>query len=122
MTNRLFIAEKPSLGKAIAAELGIVKQGDGFIECRNNAIVTWCFGHMLELKSPDAYLPSDVPITKKGQKMWRDEDLPIIPNNWQVQVKADAKKQLKIIGGLLKDAKTVINAGDPDTDQSAFNR
>lgn len=44
---RLFIAEKPSVAKAIAGELGATGKGDGFIECGTDK-VTWCFGHMLE--------------------------------------------------------------------------
>lgn len=62
---RLFIAEKPSVAKAIVAELGCVTRGDGFITCKDGSVVTWCFGHLLEQAEPDAYLPDDVPRTKK---------------------------------------------------------
>ena len=51
---RLFIAEKPSLGKAIAAELGVTQTCQGYIICGNDA-VTWCFGHLLEQYDPDDY-------------------------------------------------------------------
>ena len=44
---RLFIAEKPSVAKAIVAELGCVTRGDGFITCKDGSVVTWCFGHLL---------------------------------------------------------------------------
>lgn len=74
---RLFIAEKPSVAKAIVAELGCVTRGDGFITCKDGSVVTWCFGHLLEQAEPDAYLPDDVPRTKKGSKVWRFEDLRI---------------------------------------------
>ena len=47
MIQRLFIAEKPSLGKAIAVELGVTQTCQGYIVCGNDA-VTWCFGHLLE--------------------------------------------------------------------------
>ena len=53
---RLFIAEKPSVAKAIAAELGETDRGDGFIQCGTDKI-TWCFGHMLEQAEPDDYTP-----------------------------------------------------------------
>ena len=53
---RLFIAEKPSVAKAIAGELGATGKGDGFIECGTDK-VTWCFGHMLEQADPDEYTP-----------------------------------------------------------------
>lgn len=53
---RLFIAEKPSVAKAIVAELGCVTRGDGFITCKDGSVVTWCFGHLLEQAEPDAYL------------------------------------------------------------------
>ena len=42
---RLFIAEKPSLGRAIADVLPKPHQrGDGFIKCGNDDVVTWCVG------------------------------------------------------------------------------
>lgn len=112
---RLFIAEKPSVAKAIVAELGCVTRGDGFITCKDGSVVTWCFGHLLEQAEPDAYLPDDVPRTKKGSKVWRFEDLPIYPKNWKLLPKNDkgVKKQLATIGKLLKKASLVVHAGDP---------
>lgn len=113
---RLFIAEKPSVAKAIVAELGCVTRGDGFITCKDGSVVTWCFGHLLEQAEPDAYLPDDVPRTKKGSKVWRFEDLPIYPKNWKLLPKNDkgVKKQLATIGKLLKKASLVVHDGDPD--------
>jgi DNA topoisomerase-3 len=111
---RLFIAEKPSVAKAIAGELGVTGKGDGFIECGQDKI-TWCFGHMLEQAGPDEYTSSDVPCSPTtGKKLWRVEDLPIIPTTWIMQPRDDAKKQLAVIGKLLKTATDVVNAGDPD--------
>lgn len=53
---RLFIAEKPSLARAIADVLPKPhRKGDGFIECGNGQVVTWCIGHLLEQAQPDAY-------------------------------------------------------------------
>ena len=113
---KLFIAEKPSVAKAIAAELGVSGRGDGFINCRNDVVVTWCFGHLLEQAEPDAYLPDDIPKTKKGRKIWRMQDLPIFPQHWLMEAKSErgAKKQLSVIGKWLKSAATGGNAGDPD--------
>lgn len=110
---RLFIAEKPSVAKAIAAELGTTGKGDGYIECGSDK-VTWCFGHMLEQADPDEYTPDDVPRGQSGRKVWRVEELPIIPDTWILKPKDDAKKQLNIIGKLLKESGEVVNAGDPD--------
>ena len=78
--------------------------------------MTWCFGHLLEQAEPDAYLPDDVPLTKKGAKIWRFEDLPIFPKTWKLLPKGDkgVKKQLATIGKLLKKADLVVHAGDPD--------
>lgn len=112
--TRLFIAEKPSVAKVIAAELGITKSAKDHLCCKDGSIVTWCFGHLLEQASPDAYLPDDIPTTKKGSKIWRFEDLPIFPTKWKLLPKKDTKSQLLAIGKLLKSAKTVVNAGDPD--------
>ena len=113
--GRLFIAEKPSVAKALAAELGRASRSDGYLSCGND-IITWCFGHMLELALPDEYTTDDAPRTAAGKKRWRVEDLPIIPVKWKSHPKPDARKQLKIIGGLLKrsDLTEVVHAGDPD--------
>ncbi|PWD11416.1 hypothetical protein C4869_13650 [Salmonella enterica subsp. enterica serovar Anatum] len=52
---RLFIAEKPSLGRAIADVLPKPhRKGDGFIEGGNGQVVTWCIGHLLEQARPGA--------------------------------------------------------------------
>ena len=111
---RLFIAEKPSVAKAIAAELNITGRGEGYIDCGASR-VTWCFGHMLEQAEPDAYLSEDVPTSAvTGKKLWRAEDLPIIPKEWQLRPRADAKAQLAVIGRLLKGASEIVHAGDPD--------
>lgn len=96
---KLFIAEKPSVAKAIAAELGVTGKGDGYIECGGDK-VTWCFGHMLEQAGPDEYTPDDVPTNDKGRKIWRVDELPIIPDEWILRPKDDAKKQVRVIGGL----------------------
>lgn len=113
---QLFIAEKPSLAKAIYTELGVIKRGDGFVECKGDNVVTWCFGHLLEQAEPDAYLPESVPKTKKGKKVWRMQDLPIFPSDWIVDVKNDkgVKKQFATIKKLLSRCTGVVNAGDPD--------
>lgn len=110
---RLFIAEKPSVAKAIAAELGITGKAEGFIECGQDK-VTWCFGHMLEHAGPDEYTPGTVPRTPSGKKIWRVDELPIIPATWIVRPKDDAKHQLNAIGRLLKNVSEVVHAGDPD--------
>lgn len=114
---RLFIAEKPSLAKAIAANLGSRSGGgDGFIEVGND-VVTWCFGHMLENEPPESY--------DSKWKSWDVRSLPIIVRDWKMRPKTKTekgvtkvdpwvKKQLKTIEDLLKKAKVVVNAGDPD--------
>ena len=111
---RLFIAEKPSVAKAIAAELGITETHKSHLICGGD-VVTWCFGHMLELAEPDDYTPADVP-SRNGKKIWRVDELPIIPanDNWILKPKPDAEFQLKQIGKFIKQANTVVNAGDPD--------
>lgn len=52
--NKLVIAEKPSVGKAIAAVLGATGREDGCFT-GNGYIVSWCFGHLAELASADFY-------------------------------------------------------------------
>ncbi len=104
---RLFIAEKPSLGRAIAENLGTQEAKDGYISCNNGKdIVTWCFGHILELDMPDQY-------DSKYEK-WRLGDLPIFPSVWKKSVSKDATKQFKVIKDLIGRADYIVNAGDPD--------
>ena len=111
----LYIAEKPSLGKAIAAQLPGPRQASRtHIECGSHVTVTWAFGHLYEQAEPDAYLPDSVPKNGKGKKRWRLEDLPIIPQAWQKIPKGEAREQLAAIRALLKTAAEVVNAGDPD--------
>ncbi|WP_289020879.1 DNA topoisomerase 3 [uncultured Desulfobacter sp.] len=102
---RLFIAEKPSLGRAIAHGLGGGQSIHGCIECGQD-IVTWCFGHLLEMDKPESY--------DEKYKVWKKEDLPILPNFFNASVRKESAAQLKIIGKLLQDAERVVNAGDPD--------
>jgi len=104
---KLFIAEKPSLARAIAAGIGTGKSADGYISLNGgNEVVTWCFGHILEQLNPSEY-------DEKYQK-WRMEDLPIVPSHWKLKVKSDAAKQFKIVRDLISKATTIVNAGDPD--------
>ena len=104
---RLFIAEKPSLGRAIADVLPKPhRKGDGFIECGNGQVVTWCIGHLLEQAQPDVY--------DSRYARWNLTDLPIVPEKWQLQPKPSVTKQLNVIKRLLGEAEEVIHAGDPD--------
>ncbi|MGO3345306.1 MAG: DNA topoisomerase III [Marinomonas sp.] len=103
----LYIAEKPSLARAIAAALPTPqKKEDGCIWLPNGDCVSWCIGHLLEQAEPHHYNPAF--------KSWNLEHLPIIPNEWQWQEKAATKKQLSILKKLIKKASTLVNAGDPD--------
>lgn len=104
---RLFIAEKPSLGCAIAENIGHGIKKDGYISLNNGKdIVTWCFGHILTQLSPDEY--------DEKYKSWNINDLPIIPSTWKLKVKKDSSKQFKIIKNLVEAADMIVNAGDPD--------
>lgn len=104
---RLFVAEKPSLAKAIANALPKPqKRGDGYIECGDNNVVTWCVGHLLSQAEPDAYDPR--------YQRWNLHDLPIIPNQWQFIPRKGVEKQLKTVVKLIHQAQIIVHAGDPD--------
>jgi len=103
----LYIAEKPSLGRAIAEALpGSRQKGEGFIRCGSDAVVSWCIGHLLEQAEPDVY--------DAAFKQWRPEHLPIIPDQWQLQPKSNTRKQLTVLRKLIKEADQLVHAGDPD--------
>lgn len=103
--SRLVIAEKPSVGKSIAAVLGANKRQDGFCE-GNGYIVSWCVGFLSELSEPEAYNPD--------YGKWRYEDLPIEPEHWQHTVMRDKKKQLDLLKKLAdrSDVTEIVNACD----------
>ena len=104
---RLFIAEKPSLGRAIADVLPKPhRKGDGYIECGNGQVVTWCIGHLLEQAQPDVY--------DSRYARWSLADLPIVPEKWQLQPRASVTKQINVIKRLLGEASEIVHAGDPD--------
>ncbi len=103
----LYIAEKPSLGRAIADALPRPHQrGDGFIKSSNGDCVSWCIGHLLEQAEPHLY--------DAKYKSWRVEHLPIVPSKWKLTPKPDTKKQLAVLRKLVAEASTLIHAGDPD--------
>lgn len=104
---RLFIAEKPSLARAIADVLPKPhRRGDGFIACGADHMVTWCVGHLLEQAQPDSY--------NSRYARWSLADLPIVPEKWQLQPRPSVAKQLNVIKKLLTQATEIIHAGDPD--------
>lgn len=104
-TQTLIITEKPSVARAIAAALGANARGDGCIH-GNNLIVSWCYGHLIELATPAVY------DEKLGK--WRREDLPILPDPWKTIVMRDKRAQFEVLCGLMKrgDVVEVVNACD----------
>lgn len=104
---RLFIAEKPSLARAIADVLPKPHQkGNGFIKASNGDIVSWCIGHLLEQATPEAY--------DQRYKKWTIADLPIVPEKWILTPKSSTEKQFTILVDLIKSAGQIVHAGDPD--------
>jgi DNA topoisomerase III len=104
---RLFIAEKPSLARAIADVLPKPHQkGNGFIKASNGDIVSWCIGHLLEQATPEIYDPK--------YKKWVMSDLPIVPEKWILMPKDNTKKQFNILVDLINSADQIVHAGDPD--------
>lgn len=103
----LYIAEKPSLARAIADALPKPHQKmEGHIIVGNGDVVSWCIGHLLEQAEPEDY--------DANYKKWQLQHLPIVPENWQLKAKANTKKQLGIVKKLIKQASCIIHAGDPD--------
>lgn len=103
----LYIAEKPSLGRAIADVLPKPhRKEEGCIYTADGNVVSWCIGHLLEQAEPHQYDPRF--------KQWRQEDLPIIPQQWQWQPKPKTRKQLSLLKKLIKSADQLVHAGDPD--------
>ena len=90
----LVIAEKPSVAQSIAAVLGATQRKDGYLE-GNEYLVSWCVGHLVELAQPESY--------EEAWKKWSYKSLPIIPQEWQHEVKSDTKAQYQILKKLMHD-------------------
>ena len=90
----LVIAEKPSVAQSIAAVLGATQRKDGYLE-GNDYLVSWCVGHLVELVQPERY--------EEAWKKWSYDNLPIIPQEWQHEVKSDTKAQYQILKKLMHD-------------------
>ena len=106
------IAEKPSVAKDIARIIGATQRNDGYLS-GNGYMVTWAFGHLIQLAMPEAY----------GVANFRRESLPIIPADFQLiprQVKTEkgykadpgVLKQLKVIKEVLDQCDRIIVATD----------
>ena len=96
------IAEKPSVAKDIARIIGATQRNDGYLS-GNGYIVTWAFGHLIQLAMPEAY----------GVANFRRESLPIIPADFRLiprQVKAE--KGYKADPGVLKQLKVIKEVFD----------
>lgn len=115
MTKQLFICEKPSQARDIAKILGCNHRQEGYLLNQDNSVlVSWCFGHLLELEGPSYYC--------KNIKPWRMDVLPIIPEEWKLAVKPASKKQFAILKKLLKETQTVVIATDADREGESIAR
>lgn len=100
MSKSLYIAEKPSVAREFANALKVSgRANDGYIESEN-AVVTWCVGHLVTMSYPEAY---DIKY-----KRWSLQTLPFLPKEFKYQVIENVEKQFKIVSGLL-------NRDDVDT-------
>ncbi len=93
MGKNLFIAEKPSVAQEFARALKLnARKQDGYMESED-AIVTWCVGHLVTMSYPEAY--------NEKYKRWSLETLPFLPKEWKYEVIDGVKKQYTIVSGLL---------------------
>lgn len=118
MSKRLIIAEKPSLGRAIANALNVKKftgeKSNGYYE-NDKYIITWCFGHLFKLKDIGDY-------EGLNNISWEDIALPFLPNPFELKYNPGRneeegegiKKQVEIIKELVfkEDIEEVVHCGD----------
>ena len=89
----VYIAEKPSVAQEFAKALQIKAQRrDGYLESEN-AIVTWCVGHLVTMSYPEVYDPA--------LKRWTLDTLPFLPKEWKYEVIQSVSKQFNIVKDLL---------------------
>ena len=106
MGKSLFIAEKPSVALEFARVLGVSgERKDGYLES-DDAVVTWCVGHLITMSYPEQYDPA--------LKRWTMETLPFIPKTWKYEVIEGVKKQYKVVSSLLgrKDVERIYVCTD----------
>lgn len=106
MGKSLYIAEKPSVAKEFAKALKYnMKNRDGYLESEE-AVVTWCVGHLVTMSYPEAY--------DEKYKKWSLETIPFIPEEFKYEVIDSAKKQFGIVSGLLnrEDVETIYVCTD----------
>ena len=84
---QLVVTEKPSVAQAISHVIGAKERKDGYME-GNGFLVSWCVGHLVELAQPEMY--------SEAWKKWSYESLPMIPEQWQHEVKKETATQYKI--------------------------
>lgn len=106
MGKSLYIAEKPSVAQEFARALKLsTRRKDGYLE-GEEAVVTWCVGHLVTMSYPEAYDPS--------LKRWSLETLPFIPEKFRYEVIPAVKKQYEIVASLLnrEDVDTIYVCTD----------
>lgn len=96
---RLVLAEKPSVAKNIADALKVKTKKDGYYE-GNNYIITWAFGHLVQLYDAKDY---DSKMTS-----WKMDNFPFIPTSFKCKVKSDPKYRQQSDRGAQKQLKTII--------------
>lgn len=93
MGKSVYIAEKPSVAQEFAKALKLnTKRKDGYLESEE-AIVTWCVGHLVTMSYPEVY--------DERMKRWRLETLPFLPKEFLYEVIPAVEKQFKIVKGIL---------------------
>ena len=96
MGKYLYIAEKPSVAQEFAKALKCnFKKKDGYMEAED-AVVTWCVGHLVTMSYPEVYDPA--------LKRWTLETLPFLPQEFKYEVIPSVSKQFNIVKGLLNRA------------------
>ncbi len=110
---RLFLCEKPSQGKDIGRILGATQRGEGCLS-GSGSTVTWCIGHLVEAAAPEVY--------DAALKRWSLEQLPIIPQQWRVEVKPKTTTQFKVVKALLAKATHLVIATDADREGELIAR
>ncbi len=106
MGKSLFIAEKPSVAKEFAKALKFnMTSKDGFMES-NEAIVTWCVGHLITMSYPEVY--------DEKYRRWSLNTIPFVPEEYKYEVIGSVKKQFEIVKGLLnrEDVSTIYVCTD----------
>ncbi|MCD4779428.1 MAG: DNA topoisomerase 3 [Candidatus Omnitrophica bacterium] len=101
---KVILAEKPSVARDIARVVGASGKNNGWLE-GGGYQVTWAYGHLVTIAEPRV-------MCKAWGGKWHFDQLPMIPETFQLTTYERGRKQFDVISRLFGQCDEIINATD----------